>query len=531
MTASFLFKTEPYERQRYALERSASAEAYALLMQMRTGKTKVIIDTGTHLYGQGKIDAVVVVAPKGVHRNWVTEEIPKHAPDEVQPLPVAWAGNNRKRDREQWERLFDPGREGLRYATMNYDAVITSKGKAELKRLLTTFRCLLVLDESHRIKTPGAQRTKTLLGAAKYAPYRRILTGTAVTNAGPLDLYTQFKFLDPYILGHSTFTSFRAQYAVTEVKLTGTGYGKLRSHHQRKGTQPPSMPTAQDCRSAGLRMGRDFFEVVTGYENIAELQRRIAPHAVIVRRDECEDMPTVVKQRLEVELAPEQRRIYRDMLEQSIAELAPPADIDGLTLDEQIAAMLAGGDKAKAANALTKLLRLAQVLGGHIPDEDGTVHAIPSNRLKTVMDRLQDIDGKVIIWSRFRPELAELETAIAKEYGEEAVVAYHGGVSDDAREVAKTRFQNDDTCRYFVGNPKSGGTGLPLYAADTMIYYSCEPSAETRWQSEERASVSGKHKVLVLDVVAPGTVDEKVLTGLAENKQTADDVLGGVVND
>lgn len=525
---SFLLRTRPYKHQLAALERTADAEAFALLMQMRVGKSKVIVDNATHLYGKGRIDAVVVIAPKGVHRNWITEAVADHCPPEVQPVAEAWAGNTRKSDQQAWERLFDPGREGLRYATMNYDAVITGKGKAELKRLLTTFRCLLVLDESHRIKTPGAQRTKTLLGAAKYAPYRRILTGTAVTNAGPLDLYTQFKFLDPYILDHQTFTSFRAQYAVTEVKLTGTGYGKLRSYHQRQGTLPPSVPDATACRRAGLRQGRDYFEVVTGYDNIAELQRRIAPYAVIVRREECEDMPTVVRQRIEVELAPEQKRIYREMLEQSIAELSPPADLDGLTLDEQIAALLQGGDKAKASNALTKILRLAQVLGGHIPDEEGTVHAIPSNRLQTVLDRLEDIDGKVIIWSRFRPELAQLEEAIAEQYGRESVVAYHGGVSDDKREEAKQRFQNDPTCRYFVGNPKSGGTGLPLYAADTMIYYSCEPSAETRWQSEERASLSGKHQVLILDVVVPGTVDEKVLAGLAGNKQTADDVLSGI---
>lgn len=528
MTQSFLFKTEPYERQRYALERTADEHVAALLMQMRTGKSKVIIDTSTNLYGKGKIDATVVIAPKGVHTNWVTKEIPTHAPDEVNPLAAFWTGNTTKTAVKDWERIFNPNHTGLRYATMNYDAVITAKGKAELKRLLTLFRCLLVLDESHRIKTPTARRTKVLLGAAAYAPYRRILTGTAVTNNGPLDLYTQFKFLDPYIIGHSTYTSFRAQYAVTEVKLNGAGYAKLRNYHQRRGTTQPSVPTVQDCRAAGLRPGRDYFETVTGYDHIEDLQRKIAPYSVIVRRSECEDMPDIIRERIIVELAPEQRRIYRDMLNDAIAELSPPADISGLTFEKQIAALMAGGDKVKASNALTKILRLAQVLGGHVPDEEGKLHDIPSHRLATVMDRLEDIDGKVIIWSRFRPELAEIEQAIAAKYGDESVVAYHGGVSDVKREEAKNRFQDDPTCRYFVGNPKSGGTGLPLYAADTMIYYSCEPSAETRWQSEERASLSGKNKILVLDVVAPGTVDEKVLEGLAKNKNIAEDVLGGI---
>lgn len=524
---AYLFRTQPYKHQLAALERSAAQEAFALLMSMRTGKTKVVIDTGTHLYSQGKIGAVVVIAPKGVHRNWITEGIADHCPSEVSPVTAFWSGLNRAKDREAWERLFDPAMEGLRYATMNYDAVITDKGKAELKRLLTTFPCMLVLDESHRIKTPGALRTKTLLGAAKYAPYRRILTGTAVTNAGPLDLYTQFKFLDPEILGHSTYTSFRATYAVTEVQLTGPGYGKLQASFKCRGLTAPSQPTAEDCRRSGLKLGRDYFEKVTGYENIEQLKQRMAPYSIVVRREECEDMPAIIRQRIDVELEPEQRRIYRDMLEQSIAELSPPADMDHMTLDEQLAALLSGGDTVRASNAMVKVLRLAQVLGGHVPDEDGKLHAIPSGRLAAVMDRLEDIDGKVILWSRFRAELAELEAALVDAYGREAVVAYHGGVSDDAREEAKQRFQNDLACRYFVGNPKSGGIGLPLYAADTMIYYSCEPSAETRWQSEERASKAGKHKVLILDVVAPGTVDERVLESLTRHKGTAEDALGG----
>jgi hypothetical protein len=525
----FLYKTEPYKHQREVLTLSADREAYALLMSMRTGKTKVIIDTGTHLYGRGKIDAVVVLAPKGVHRNWVSTELPIHCPPEVSPVAEYWRGNNTKKDREAWERLFDPGREGLRYATMNFDAVITPKGKNELKRLLTTFRCLYVLDESHRIKTPGIQRTKTVLGSAKYAPYRRILTGTALTNGGPLDLYTQFKFLDPYILGHSTYTSFRATYAVTDVVVKGSAWAKLYGHYSRRGIEPPQAPTAQECRAAGLKLGRDYFEKVTGYDNIATLQRSIAPHASIVTRDMVEDMPAIVRDRIEAELTPDQKRAYQQMLRESVAELAPPPDLEGLSLEEQIAAMLRGGDSVRASNALTKILRLAQILGGHVPDDDGTVHALPSNRLKVVMDKLEDIDGKVIIWSRFRAELAELEEAIAKEYGPESVVAYHGGVGDDAREEAKQRFQDDPTCRYFVGNPKSGGTGLPLHAADTMIYYSCEPSAETRWQSEERATKAGKHLITVLDVVAPSTVDEKVLEALAGHKAAADGFYGGLL--
>jgi len=523
----FLFKTKPYKHQGIALERSSHLEVFALLMSMRTGKTKVIIDTGTHLYGNGKIDCVVVVAPNGVHRNWVTTEIPAHCPDEVQPLSAYWVSNGRKADTERWEALFDHNRTGLRYATMNYEAVVHDRPKEELKRLLTSFRCMLVLDESHRIKDHNARRTKVLLGAATYAPYRRIMTGTSITES-PLDLYTQFKFLDPEILGFTTFTTFRASVAQTDLTLTRSGHHKLRAWQERTGRNVPSILTAADVRPAGLRPGRDYFETITGWNDLKDIRNRLLPHSIVVRREDCEDMPAIVRQRIEVELAPEQKRVYREMLRDAVAELGSPQELSHLSFDEQIVAMLQGGDKARAANAMVKTLRLQQILGGHIPDEDGKVHAVESNRLKTLLDRLEDIDGKVILWSRFKPELRELEAALVEKYGREAVVAYHGDVRDDARESAKHHFQNDPTCRYFVGNPKSGGTGLPLFAADTMIYYSTEFSAETRWQSEERASVAGKRKVLVLDMVAPGTVDEKVLASLADKKDVADEFFKGV---
>jgi SNF2 family DNA or RNA helicase len=527
---TFLFKTQPYRHQLAALERSADAEAFALLMSMRTGKSKTIIDNSTYLYGRGRINCAVVIAPNGVHRNWVTDEIPLHCPDEVQPVAAFWSSTMNKAQRQQWEALFDSRHEGLRYATMTYDAVITPKGKAELKRLLTTFNCMLSLDEAHRIKNVNAKRTKTIQGAAKYAPFRRILSGTIITNSGALDLYSPFKFLDPYILGHSTFTSFRAQYAETEVVVTQSGRIKLARWANRLGIQPPSQPTAEDCRAAGLRMkNRDYFETVVGYRGMDALRQKIAPHAIVVRREDCEDMPDMVRQRIEVELTPEQKRIYKELLEESVAELQPPPDLAGLSFDEQIAALVYGGDKVKAQNALSKLLRLQQVLGGHVPDQEGRVHEIASNRLKTLLDWLEDIDGKVIIWSRFRPELAAIEQTLADKYGRDAVVAYHGGVADDARELAKQRFQKDDSCRYFVGNPKSGGVGLPLFAADTMIYYSTEYSAEVRWQSEERATKAGKHKILLLDMVAPNTVDEKVLAALKNNRTVSDEFYAGLV--
>lgn len=497
----FLLKTVPYKHQLGALVDSADREYYALLMSMRTGKSKVIIDTSTHLYGKGKIDCVVVVAPNGVHRNWIVNEVPTHQPDEVACIPAFWRSGMTKAQQKEWDFLYCEDSIPLRFVTMSYDAVITPKGKEELKRLLTAFRCMLVLDESHRIKTPGAKRTKVLMAAAKYAVYRRILTGTSITQ-GPLDLYTQLKFLDPFITGFTTFTTFKAHYAVIEQR---------RTNNNRRG----------------------FFEHITGYRNLNQLHEAVAPHATIIRAEDCVDLPDKVYETVYSDLTAEQRRIYNDLLRDSVADLTadatgkPPVE---MSLEEQMLWLLGDGDKVKADNALTKLLRLQQVIGGHVPNEEGEVRAIKSTRLKTLLDTIESIDGKVIIWARFRPELDAIAAALREAYGDGAVVEYHGGIDDDARASAVASFQDATSeVRFFVSNPQAGGIGLPLHAATAMVYYSNDFSLETRLQSEERASRVGKEEaVLVIDMVAPDTVDEKVTEALRNKNEQAEGFYRGV---
>jgi superfamily II DNA or RNA helicase len=533
---TFLFKTQPYAHQREALEASANREAYALLMSMRTGKSKVIIDTATHLYGRGKINALVVVAPKGVHRNWLVNEVPDHLPAEVNHLAAFWQGLSTKTQQRSWEHLFTPDSVPLRVIAFNYDAIIHPRGKAQLKRALTTFRCLLVADESHRLKTPTAQRTKVMLAAAKHAPYRRILTGTFLTQ-GPLDAYAQLRFLDPTISGFSTYTSFRRHYAVLNVKLLAPGRAKLETHLRRQGIDPGMIDVAafasdSSLRAAGCRPGRDYFEEVTDYQRLSELHAAVAPHATIVRAQDCVDLPPKVYKRVYVELSPEQRRIYRELLKQSVAELTasgakPPA---GLEAEEIILWCLEERDKVRADNALTKLLRLQQVVGGYATTEEGDVQPLASNRLTALLETLGDLDGKALIWARFRPELEAIYKALREQHGPAAVVRYYGGVGDEERAEAVWRLDRDPTCRFLVGNPQSGGIGLPLHAADAMVYYSKDFNLETYLQSEERASKVGKtSNVLIIDLVATDTVDEKVHEALAIKRQGAGEFYDGVL--
>jgi SNF2 family DNA or RNA helicase len=533
---TFLYKTQPYAHQRAALEGSADSEYHALLMSMRTGKSKVIIDTTTHLYGRGEVNALVVVAPKGVHRNWLVNEVPDHLPDEVGYIGAFWQGLSTKTQQKQWEQLFSADSIPLRIVSFNYDAIIHPKGKEQFKRVLSTFRCLLVADESHRLKNPAAKRTKVMLAAAQRTPYRRILTGTFLTQ-GPLDAYAQLKFLDPTLPGFSTFTSFRSHYAVLAVKLLASGRAKLEAHLRRQGIDPgmvevQAFATTQSLRAAGCRPGRDYFEEVTDYQRLSELHATVAHHATIVRAADCVDLPPKIYERVDVELTTEQRRVYKALLSKSVAELTaagdqPPA---GLTPEEIILWCLEERDQVRASNALTKLLRLQQVVGGHATTSEGDTIALPSNRLNVLLETLDGLDGKALIWARFKPELTQIYTVLLETYGPQSVVRYYGDVGDEERAEAVRRLDEDPACRFWVGNPQSGGIGLPLHAADAMIYYSKDFNLETYLQSEERASKVGKtSNVLIIDLVAPDTTDEKVQAALSVKRKTAGEFYDGVL--
>jgi hypothetical protein len=172
------FKTKPYDHQLEAFNLSSELESFALLMEQGTGKTKVIIDTAAHLFGLGRIDAVLVVAPNGVHRNWIHNELPVHHPDWAPHIATYWSSMPTKAERKALENLSDPKFVGLRWLSLNVEAFSSEKGRKMAENWLRTHKVLFVVDESSRIKTPTAQRTKNILKLAKLAPYRRIMTGT-----------------------------------------------------------------------------------------------------------------------------------------------------------------------------------------------------------------------------------------------------------------------------------------------------------------------------------------------------------------
>lgn len=470
----FEFKTQPYEHQRKALRNAWKREAYAFFMEMGTGKTKVAIDEMSLYFEWGLIRAAVVLAPKGVYLNWL-RELGVHMPDRVRDagMIVEWrAGGGGAEHQSRLRSLLTVG-EGIRVLVMNIEALSSgTKAAVYLRKFLAAHRCYMAVDESTFIKNPSANRTKSIVELGKLAAYRRIMTGSPVTRS-PLDLYSQFEFLAPGLLGSRSYYAFRARFAVVQQKDFG---------------------------------GRKV-QVVVGYKNTEELTAHVQRHSYRVTKDECLDLPPKIYTMREVELTDEQRRMYTEMKEFAVAELEQEGFV--------------------SANAvIVQLLRLHQLVCGHVTDDDGHVRPVKSNRLDALMEVIAETDGKVVIWSRYRYDIEQIAQALSREYGPRSVAQYHGGNTNTRQEDA-TRFIEDPECRFMISNAQSGGYGNTWTVATTMVYYSNDYDLEKRIQSEDRAHRSGQTRsVTYVDLVAPGTVDEKILQALRKKINISVAIMG-----
>jgi SNF2 family DNA or RNA helicase len=190
------------------------------------------------------------------------------------------------------------------------------------------------------------------------------------------------------------------------------------------------------------------------------------------------------------------------------------------------------GKKTTTVNALTQLMRLQQITCGHFVADDGTTQEIDSNRLDELMDVLEEVEGKALIWCHWQKDVQIIKEAILKEYGPGSVVDYYGLTPQDQRQKNKDAFQNDSKVRFFVGTPQTGGYGLTLTAANTVIYYSNGYDLEKRIQSEDRAHRIGQKKsVTYVDILAEDTVDEKIVKALRKKINIASKVMGEELRD
>lgn len=500
----FRFRVPPWQHQGLALRRSWDQTAFALYMEQGTGKTKVIIDTAGLLYLRGQIAALLVVAPDGVQRAWVRDELPKHMSPAVAYQAAVWVNQPTRKQQRQIDALYDNRFSGLRVLAVNYETLATRTGAAGALKFLRTFEALMVADESHRIKNVKTERAAIMHKLGPRAKYRRILTGTPVATS-PLDVYSQFLFLDESILGYQSWVAFRAHYAVLE---------ESDSHLMRHIVQrlEAKFGKARAAKMAPQLIARDPATGRPLYRNMDELIERLKPHSFRVLKSECLDLPPKVYQRRYVSLSPEQRRIYNQLRDEFIAEYA------GMLMATPL--------------VITRLTRLQQITGGFFkPHADAETIPIAGKnpKVKSLLDACAQASGKVLIWARFK---AELELIAAKleeeeEYGAGSVARYWSG---HARDSAKAKFMNEPRCRFFVAQPKAGGTGLDgLQIADTVIYYSNEFALIDRLQSEDRAHRGGSERhasVTIIDIEAEDTLDTKIIDALRSKKDLADAITG-----
>jgi SNF2 family DNA or RNA helicase len=474
---NYKFKTKPYGHQLDALNASWDKENFAYFMEMGTGKSKVLLDNAAVLYDKALINGLLLIAPKGVYKNWYDSEIPTHLPDHIEKKVVLWKTSDKSKKQQQiLNTMFEVGTD-FHILIMNVEAFSKGDGIKFAQKFLMSHKAMIAIDESTTIKTPTSNRTKSILSLRELAKYRRILTGSPVTKS-PLDLFSQCQFLDPWLLSHQSYYTFKARYAVT-----------------------------RKIEVQGRRV-----EIVVGYRNLGELSEKIKPFSKRILKRDCLDLPAKSFIKHSVELTKEQKKVYEQMKKEAIAFL--------------------DGKMQSSATVMTQLMRLHQITCGHFTADDGTIKDLPCSRLTELMNILENVEGKTIIWSHYTHDVKRIIAKIKEVYGEESVVDYFGETETDQRQTNIKRFQTDDKCRFFVGTTHTGGYGITLTAGSTMVYFSNGYDLEKRQQSEARIDRIGQtEKMTYIDIMAQDTIDERIVKALRDKVNIANQIMGEDLKD
>lgn len=493
--------TKLFKHQGEALYFSENKHAYALLMEQGTGKTATVIFDIARRYDAGDLQAVMVYAPNGVHTNWALREVPIHMPEHIEYRIAAYYSSPNKIEREAMENLFsDPGHRCLRIFAFNWESLITENGMEAMRLFMEKFRFpMMIGDESQRIKNNSAKRTKNIMALKKRSSDRIIMSGTAILNS-PWDAFSQFGFLDEKILQITSYTAFKAEYA----ELLPANHGLLRHIMERTNGRYTPQVVARDI------MGNPK------WRNLDKLELLIAPHSFRVLKKDCLDLPEKVYSQIFFRLTPAQQKQYNTLKNDLRLQIE----------DGRIATMARIG-------ALTKL---SQIVSGYflVPGTADTVQRImpfdKNPKFQALIDLIEDCEGQIIIWARFRIELEDICEILRRE--KITFVEYHGDVKRAERPQAIKDFESG-VARVFVGQQAAGGTGITLIAPNsaastiTVIYFSNTFALEDRLQSEDRAHRIGQEKTVVyIDIIAEKTIDERIVSSLKSKVNLAQHVLG-----
>jgi len=427
-----------------------SSNGAALLMEMGTGKTITGIAVTGALYKSGRIRRVLVVAPLSILGVW-DEEFAKFAGFDY-TLAVLTGSGSKKADTLRHMRGTP-----LQVAVINYE----SAWRLE-KELQAWNPDLVIADEGHKIKTHNIAASKAMHRLGARARYKLLLTGTVITNKA-IDVFSQYKFLNPAIFGQS-FYVFRNRY------FDMVGYGNHTPVLKRS-------------------MERD-------------LMRRLHSIAFRATKAECLDLPEVTDIVRTVELEPAAMRIYKDLVKDSYAEL--------------------GQSEVTVTNILTRLLRLSQLTGGFIGDDEGNApQRISTAKQAALTDIIEDVlqEGKkLVVIARFIPEIKAICKLLEKKEIQYSLIM--GGVKD--RDAQVSAFQNDPRVQVFVGQIATAGLGVTLTAASTMVFYSLDYSMSNFEQAKARIHrVGQKENCTYIYLTAKNTVDVRIIKALRDKADLA----------
>ena len=463
--SAYPFKTPPFHHQRQAFALSRRAEFFAYFMEMGTGKSKLAIDVTGSLFIDGYVEVMFILAPNGVHRQWVEQALPAHMSEEVPWVGFAHRASMRKKDKELLQKVMTATGK-LRVFAIASESISSPSAQEFLEELVAIFgkKAILVVDEVHQYSNASSKRSEFVHRISQSCAFRRILTGSPITD-GIENLFSQMKILSPDILGHRSQTSFNKEFCQLE-QIYGAPRGAMR---------------------------------ILGYQNLKRLSDKLEGVTFRVTKDECLDLPEKVYSTVRVEWDKEQLRLYRSM-------------------KRHMAAQLESGVEVTAPLAVTMMTKLQQILGGSLIDDEGVRHSVPTNKTSALLNIAAQNPNGGIVWCRYLSEIeAVYDTLMKAGY---TVGKYIGSTGQEER----SRIARKGEVQWLVAN-ESASTGLDMPWWNLAVYYSNTFNAAVRWQSEDRIHRIGqKSRCTYIDLVIPDSLDEVVVEALARKRMIADAV-------
>lgn len=501
----------PWEQQLGAERYLRGRAVAALLMAMRTGKTKVLYDWFGRLELEGMVNDLGVIAPAGVYRTW-EDQAEDHLSSDLKSrlLTHIWESGAGVRHRRHLDHFMTQhGRP--RMLLMNSEA--TSSVKLAREAMVAFLRqrvSMAAYDEVTQIKAPDSERALFAVQEVKPATnYRAILTGL-LTPKSPLDAYMPFRFLDENLLGFASFQAFKARHTITRMLPLGPI------------VRIPGLGIATNPDGSILR--RDIPQVV-GYREVPGIAAKVQANSYRVRLEDCYDMPPKMYLYRDVEWHPEQRRVYDELRVFATAQLS---SMEHVTVQAVV----------------TQMLRLHQVVLGHVKTEAGDLREVPEMRTDSLLDLLEEYDGKTVIWCCYDYNVQGVARAVAQRFSDSktpARVARFWGGNRKTREEEERMFKEDPLCRWMVGTPDAGRFGRDWRVADLCVFHGQRPDLEHREQGEQRLQGVG---VSASGVALPGfgtssvskgyvdmrirgcVVEQRIIDNLRKKKALANEISG-----